>query len=83
MDTTAVRFGMVSYLQQKLILGDSLHWLDQIGRDGVGQAVPLLNFLPLNKQTEKDSDVTTQRRVISFALMTGDVTHIEVVASVL
>lgn len=33
------------HLQQELILGDSLHRFDQIGGDGVGQSVPLLNFL--------------------------------------
>ena len=53
--TTAVRFGMVGYLQQELILGVSLHGLDQIGRDGVGQSVPLLNFL---HREEKECDRT-------------------------
>lgn len=36
---------LVRYLQQQLILGDSLHRLDKVRRDGVGQSVPLLNFL--------------------------------------
>lgn len=51
MATSAVIFGMMVYLQQELILGDSLYGLDQIGRDGVGQSVPLLNFL----QREEES----------------------------
>lgn len=44
-DSHPSRFGMMRHLQQELILGDSLHGLDQIRRDGVGQSVPLLNFL--------------------------------------
>lgn len=39
---TSSRF---SHLKQELILSDSLHRLDQVGRDGVGQSMPLLNFL--------------------------------------
>ena len=52
--TTAVRFGTVRHLQQELILGDSLNGFDQIRGDGVGQSVPLLNFL----HREENSHVT-------------------------
>lgn len=33
------------YLQEQLVLGDPLDGLDQVGRDGVGQTVPLLYLL--------------------------------------
>lgn len=33
------------YLQEQLVLGDPLDRLDQVGRDGVGQTVPLLYLL--------------------------------------
>lgn len=37
--------GLGFHLEQELVLGDSLHGLDQIGGDGVGQPVPLLDLL--------------------------------------
>lgn len=49
--TEAERAGLVACLQQELVLGDSLHGLDQIGGDGVGQSVPLLNFLQRGEQS--------------------------------
>lgn len=37
--------GCYGYLEQELVLGDSLNRLDQVGGDGVGQSVPLLDLL--------------------------------------
>lgn len=37
--------GRGRYLQEQLVLGDSLDRFNKVGRDGVGQAVPLLDLL--------------------------------------
>lgn len=37
-------------LEEKLVLGDSLHWLDQVRGDGVCKAMPLLDFLLIQRQ---------------------------------
>lgn len=54
-ETPAVRSCTARHLQQELILGDSLHRLNQVGGDGVGQSVPLLNFL--HEDNNKNSAV--------------------------
>ena len=51
--------GRVSYLQQQLVLGDPLHWFDEVGRDGVSQSVPLLDLLlqsVKHKEKEKSNE---------------------------
>lgn len=57
------RCDMVTYLEEQLIFSDSLHRLDQIGRDGVGQSVSLLNFLSTAAK-EKLSDATEHTSTI-------------------
>lgn len=52
MDKAAVGSDGLLYLEKKLIFSDSLHRLDEIRRDGVGQSVSLLYFL---LQTENRS----------------------------
>lgn len=43
------RAGLGFHLKQELIFGDSLHGFDQIGGDGVGQTVPLLDLLHVER----------------------------------
>lgn len=37
------------YLQKQLVLSNSLYWFDQVGGDGVGETMPLLDFLQRHK----------------------------------
>lgn len=47
------------HLEEKLVLGDSLDWFDQVGGDGVCEAMPLLDFL----LTKRQNSVTKVQRL--------------------
>lgn len=69
------------HLEQELIFGDPLHGFDQIGGDGVGQPVPLLDLLHVGRSVMR-SDVGRRGALDSVLAVMGD-THVKVVPSML